>query len=366
MISSAKFWIGIGLSIALIALFLLTVDVRHMLTALAQANYVYVIPAIALYLIAVVFRTMRWQTMLRHMKPVGVRRLFPVVVVGYMANNILPMRLGELVRSYYLGEREGISKTASLTTIFVERMLDALTLLFFIAAIALFVPLYGLAEGLGEWSGVAWPLLAAAFSVPFVAAFGAMVAFAIFPDRARAIALTLIRPLPQRFEAVARHLIDYFLHGLTSLRSPKTLAVLFALSIPVWLFEAGLFYMIGLSFDLDSVYGSPMQMAIAMILVSAVANLGAAVPGSPGGIGLFELITRETLLLLPLAVVDRSTAAGFATVTHALLLLVMIIPGLAYLWTENVSLGRLIRTSRSAADDGSGALSGSRIREGQG
>lgn len=366
MISSAKFWIGIGLSIALIALFLLTVDVRHMLTALAQANYVYVIPAIALYLIAVVFRTMRWQTMLAHMKPVGVRRLFPVVVVGYMANNILPMRLGELVRSYYLGEREGISKTASLTTIFVERMLDALTLLFFIAAIALFVPLYGLAEGLGEWSGVAWPLLAAAFSVPFVAAFGAMVAFAIFPDRARAIALTLIRPLPQRFESIARHLIDYFLHGLTSLRSPKTLAVLFALSIPVWLFEAGLFYMIGLSFDLDSVYGSPMQMAIAMILVSAVANLGAAVPGSPGGIGLFELIARETLLLLPLAVVDRSAAAGFATVTHALLLLVMIIPGLAYLWTENVSLGRLIRTSRSATADGSGALSGSRIREGQG
>ena len=126
MFSSVKFWIGIGLSVALLALFLLTTDVGHMLDALAQANYVYVIPAVAMQMAGVVFRTMRWRLMLRHMKVVSVRRLFPVVIVGYMANNILPMRLGEFVRSYYLGEREGVSKMAALTTVLIERLVELL------------------------------------------------------------------------------------------------------------------------------------------------------------------------------------------------------------------------------------------------
>ena len=87
-----------GVSVALLALFLLTIDVRRMADALADANYLWVIPAVALYLVSVVFRTLRWRVLLLHMKPVSVARLYPVVVVGYMANNILPVRLGEVVR----------------------------------------------------------------------------------------------------------------------------------------------------------------------------------------------------------------------------------------------------------------------------
>ena len=99
-----------------------------------------------------------------------------MVVVGYMANNLLPLRLGELVRSYYVGEREGVSKTAALATILIERLMDALTLIVFVAVIAVFVPLNAVAEGFGDRSSVPWPLLAAAVSVPFAAAFAALVA----------------------------------------------------------------------------------------------------------------------------------------------------------------------------------------------
>lgn len=347
MFSSVKFWLGIGLSAALLALFLLTTDVGHMLDALAQANYVYVIPAVGMYMAGAVFRTIRWRLMLRHMKVVSVRRLFPVVIVGYMANNILPMRLGEFVRSYYLGEREGVSKTAALTTVLIERLLDALTLLFFIAAIALFVPLYGVAEGFGELSGVAWPLLAAALSLPFVGVFGALVAFAIFPERARAIGLWAASPLPNRFEGFAQRILDMFLHGLHALRSPRSLAKMFALSLPIWLFEACVFFLVGMSFDLHNVYPGVVEMAIAMTLVSAVSNIGASVPAAPGGLGLFEIIARELLVLLPLATVDRAVAGGFAAAVHAVLLLVVIVPGLAFLWADNMSLRRLTAGSRT-------------------
>ena len=124
-----KYWIGIGVSIILLALFLLTVDARRMLDALAGTNYWYIAPSVAMYFVSVYFRSMRWSVMLRHLKPVSTHRLFPVVVVGYMANNLLPMRLGELVRSYYLSEREGVNTASALVTVFVERIFDALALL---------------------------------------------------------------------------------------------------------------------------------------------------------------------------------------------------------------------------------------------
>ena len=98
MISSGKFWIGIGLSVFFLALFILTVDVSEMVDSLAGANYIFLAPAIFAYLVSVLFRTLRWRVLLRHMKPVSTRRLFPVVTIGYMANNLLPMRLGEIVR----------------------------------------------------------------------------------------------------------------------------------------------------------------------------------------------------------------------------------------------------------------------------
>ena len=348
MIATNKFWIGFAISLLLLILFLVTVDLDRMGDALADANYLYVVPAVAMYLVSVLFRTLRWQVLLRHMRPIRIRRLYPVVVVGYMANNLLPMRLGELVRSYYVGDREGISKTSALATIFVERVLDALTLLFFISAIALFVPLAGLAEAFGDRWGVPWPLLVVAFTVPFVVAFGTLLLVAFFPARAAEVAMVLIRPLPQRFEAPLRELIDLFLEGLIPLRSPRTLALLLLMSVPIWLFEAGLFFLVGFSFGLDNVFDNLGEMAVAAVLVTAIANIGSSVPAAPGGIGLFELIARETLVFLPLATVDRAVAGAFAAVAHLALLLPMIFLGQVFLWTGHISLRRLSRAQGAA------------------
>ena len=344
-----KFWIGFGVSALLLALFFLTVDLGRMLDAIAGADYVYVAPAAGLYLVAVLFRTLRWQKLLRHMRVVTVARLYPVVVVGYMANNLLPLRLGELVRSYYVSEREGISKTSALVTIFVERLLDALTLLLFIAVIAVFIPVLGVAEAFGERYGVSWQLLVAALSVPFVAAFGALLLMAFSPTNARVVGVALVRPLPEGLGARLINLLDLALAGLVPLRSPSSISGLFALSMPIWLLEAGLFFLIGLSFGLHEIYDNLWEMAIAIVLVTAVANIGSSVPAAPGGIGLFELVARETLVLLPLAAVDRSVAAGYVAVVHATLLLPMIVLGQVFLWVQQVSLGTLSRAGRSAA-----------------
>ena len=351
MLGRGKLWIGLGLSAALLAVFFLTIDFGKMLGSLAGANYVWVAPAVGCYMVSTLFRTMRWRALLAHMKTVAVRRLFPVVVVGDMANNVLPMRLGELVRSYYVGQREGVSSGAAFSTVLVERVMDAITLIAFIVAIALFVPLGGVVHGFGERSGVAWPLLVVGATVPFLAAFGVMVAVARYPASAQGLIDRVASPLPERAGALARDLGAKLILGMAPLRSARVVAALFLLSVPIWLFEAGLFYLIAISFDLQGALGGYGGLAVAAVLVTAIANIGSSVPAAPGGIGLFEIVARETLVLLPLGTVDRSVAGGYAAVVHAALLLPMIVLGQAFLWLDHVSLGRVWRSGRPAAEE---------------
>ena len=262
------------------------------------------------------------------------------------------MRLGELVRTYYVGEREGISKTSALATIFVERLFDALVLLLFIAVITLFVPLSGLARSFSDQSGVPWPLLLAVVSVPFMVAFASSVMLAAYPARATDAVGWLARPLPQRLQATATDLISKLLQGLASLRDPRLLSTLFLLSLPIWLFEAAVFFILGFPFGLDDVHTSLGAMAVTMVLVTAITNIGSSVPAAPGGLGLFEIIARETLVVGPLAAVERSVAAGYALVVHAAILLPMIVLGQAILWAGHISLGRLSRQEGGVAPSG--------------
>ena len=330
----------------LLVLFFVTVDLRLLLSALSDADYLYVAPAIGLYFVSLLFRTIRWQWLLRHLRPIDLVRLYPVVVIGYMANNLLPMRLGELVRSHYVGEREGVSKTSALVTIVIERLLDAITLLFFIFTIAIFVPLVAVAEAFGEQSSIPWPMLVVGASVPFVATFGSLLLVAFAPSKATAVAMAVINMMPSGSRIRIERLFYRFLHGLKPLSNPNTILAVFLLSIPVWLFEAGLFFLIGFSFDLHEVYDDLGQMAVAAVLITAIANIGSSIPAAPGGVGLFELVAREAMVLLPLAVVDRSVAGGYVTVVHASLLLSPIIVGQVFLWTQHLSLSTLSRAGQ--------------------
>ena len=111
-----------GISAVLLLVLIYQIDAGEIKDALVNANYAYLAPSIVLYFIAVFFRTVRWRYLLSPLRQFPVRRLYPVVVIGYMANNLLPVRLGELVRSYYLARRENINTSSTLGTIAVERV----------------------------------------------------------------------------------------------------------------------------------------------------------------------------------------------------------------------------------------------------
>ena len=309
-----------------------------MSSALASANYGYLVPAIAIYFVSLVFRAYRWRFLLAPFRSISWHRLYPVVAVGYMANNLLPVRLGEVVRSYYLARREPVPASTALATVVSERVFDGVALLFFLAVAALFLPLAGLAERVSEAVHLPVALVAFALVAPFAAAAGMMVAMALYPARFRRVATSLIRLLPPRLGAVADSLIERFIDGFRGLHHPRRLAAVFLLSLPVWLVEGAMYYVVALGFDLDSHLGTVWHMAAAMLLITALANLATALPSSQGSIGPFEFFV---VLSLESVAVSGAVASAYALVLHAALLLPVTLVGLAHLAMNSVRLTHL-------------------------
>src|ERR1035437_479245 len=102
--------IGILVSLGCIYLVLRGVDLGKTADLLAGARPAWLLLAVAGVTADLFFRALRWQCLIAPIKSVPLRRLSAYMMVGYLANNVLPARLGELVRSHYLGDREGISR----------------------------------------------------------------------------------------------------------------------------------------------------------------------------------------------------------------------------------------------------------------
>ena len=344
MIKSRRFWIGLAVSALFLSLFVYFFykDPGKIADAFKNANYIYIIPAIALYFIAVVFRTIRWRYLLTPLGTFSVGRLFPVVVVGYMANNLLPARLGELVRAYYMGEREQVSASATLATIVLERIFDGLALLLFVAVAIVFLPTIGV-SGLGSAEDVSWvlePAWAAVLTAVFVLAIVGLTIVAGYPRTGELTAKWVARFMPEKTRPRIKGVIGMFFEGLVALRSPRRQLSVLVLSLPVWLFEGGMYLMMGLSFGLTDILPWPAFILSVMFLVTATANLALSLPSSPGGVGPFELLAAASLRLVE---VDDSIAFSYALALHVVLLVPVTLLGLFYWWRWSISLARLTR-----------------------
>jgi glycosyltransferase 2 family protein len=232
--------------------------------SIQRANYWFLLPALAAYFAGVWLRAVRWRVLLRPVKSLAVSALFPVVVIGYMANDVLPARLGEVVRAFVLGEQEEIPKTTTLATIVVERLFDGIAMLIFVALVGLVVPL-------GDQVAAIFRLASGLFVVALV------VLFAAGSSRTRALALVerIDERLPTGAQGRIAPLADRFLRGLDSLQSGRASATVLILSLGAWTCEAAMYFTIALGFGLY--LGFP-----AFMLTTAVANLGAMVPAAPG------------------------------------------------------------------------------------
>jgi uncharacterized protein (TIRG00374 family) len=223
-----QLWLGVLISAVFLWLALRGLRLGEVAESISEANFWWLIPSVATYFVAVWVRTWRWDYMLRPLKHIPVRRLFPVVVIGYMGNNIYPFRAGEVLRSYVLRREEDIPMSASLATVVVERVFDGLVMLVFVFAALPLAPLPS--ESIRTLVIIA--------SVAFFAAVVVFFGLAAAPERAMQLVIWINeRFVPGRFQQQLINVSGRFLAGLESLRRFRNVLMIFFNSILIWLLE---------------------------------------------------------------------------------------------------------------------------------
>lgn len=325
-----RYQIGIGIiiSLLLLGLFLHNTDFGELGKALKEANGAFIAPAILVYFIGVWFRALRWKYLLRPLADTRTNRLFPLITIGLMVNDVIPGRLGIVARAYIIGRKEGISKMASGATIIVENVCDGLALLLLLLIGLILIPTPGLVKTIA--------LIAAAI---FGTAFIVMIVITSSERQAQRAIRWLTLLAPQRWKQRVAYWTNLFISGLETLRSPRRFISIFLISLMVWLCESSVFYLVSLSLNLDLPFH-------AMMLVTAVTNLfWPLILIAPGGIGTFDAACKFTLTEALGS--TAAVATAYTLVLHALLFLPVIILGFIFLWRENLSLTKITKREES-------------------
>jgi uncharacterized protein (TIRG00374 family) len=324
-----QFWLGAGISALFLLIALRNLHLSEVWDVMRTAQYIWIVPGVAIYFFGVWARTWRWDYLLRPVKKIPVRRLFPVVVIGYMGNNIFPVRAGEIIRAYLLRQREGVSISTSLATIIVERVFDGLVMLMFVFIGLPFTPMPGWLQG-----------MVIAASLLFFGALGVFMTLAIKVEWAEAVYGWVIdRVVPARFRPPVRGFADRFMVGLRSLRSGRAVLMLFLTSVVIWLAETVKYWFVMHAFD----FTVPFWV---LMLMNGIVNLATTIPSSPGYVGTFDAPGIEILTLFG---VDRAVAASYTLVLHVALWLPITLLGLWYMTRESLSWREFTQAEKSLA-----------------
>jgi len=321
-----RLWVGLAVSGAALVLALLGVDFARVAETLAQAEYLYLLPAAAGLLGFLFARSVRWRLLLG--SKVSLARCFWVTNVGYLVSNILPFRLGDPARAVVIGQGGEVSTAAALSTVVVERVLDMLMVVALLAGVAPF-----LGEMVRE-SELAVPLRVAA-----LAAGGAALAMSVlllllafWPDGGRRAVRWALGLLPKVDGERWAQSLDGLFAGLAPLRSGRRGLALLAWSVVTWGCSVACYWALLRAF-------LPRPPALAAPFLVCVTGLGVALPSSPGAVGVFHAVARYGLAV-PFGVPDGpAITAAFAI--HAFQYVVMCLLGLVGLARESVSLGWL-------------------------
>jgi uncharacterized protein (TIRG00374 family) len=304
--------------------------------AVKQANYIWLLPGIGVYFIGVWVRAWRWHYLLGPIKKIPTVKMFPITTIGYMGNNIYPARAGEVLRAVILKRKEGVSVSASLATIIVERIFDGVVMLAFI-----FVNLPELAKLTGA-SGFVGNIQQVAIigTGIFLGALAVFLLAAMFPKTTAKVGFWFIfRLIPKRLHERILSLMNKFLDGLASLRSPFNVLMVFFTSVLIWLLETGKYWFVMHAFDFSVSF-------FALMLMNGIVNLATTIPSAPGYIGTFD---APGIAVLTAYGVDHSVAAGYTLVLHVALWLPITLLGAYFLAQEGVHWSDSLRAETTDA-----------------
>jgi hypothetical protein len=295
---------AVGISISVVALVLATrgVDLQRTAEVIASASPAWIGLLIALVLGDVAARGLRWRALVRPIKAVPFGRMFGYLLIGYLANNVLPARLGEFVRSWYLGEREEIGAARALGTVVVERVIDVVVVVL-IGSMAILV-----LSARGAIASVAL------IGVPFAIALVVALALLVMADR-----VPILRRIVAWFERWPRihAVIERLRDGLAVAGHPATIARAVGFSLVAWTFSVLSFAAAGRSIGVELSIGEAA-------LISASVALAIAVPSGPAYLGTWELAAVAAASTFG---VPAELAFALALIAHAAVVLVTSVGG---------------------------------------
>ena len=295
------------------------VKLADFLRALQSASWGWLVPMAAIVFLDLFVRAARWRVLLSRARPdAPLLELARLEAIGLGVNNVLFLRLGELVRGVLAARRLKMSAFAALASVVVERALDvaALLTIFLIAS--------------GVERGFAPPRLRLAAEILLGGAIGALAVLA-FAETALAENGFLERAL-RRWPKV-HSLVEQLSLGAAVLRDPAAALQAAAWSLALWSVDAGLYWVGARALGLGSIMNYPRA-----VLTLSWAGASSALPAAPGAIGTFEAIVKSIVVQFG-ATPDQAFA--YALVTHMVMYLLVTVTGLILLYRIGLSLTEL-------------------------
>jgi glycosyltransferase 2 family protein len=317
--------LGLGLSALLLWLSLRSLDLKEIARALAGANWVWFLPICLLTLLAFWLRAVRWGWLLHSVKSIGVGSLFSATMIGFAANNLLPARLGELVRPWAIGSRERISRSSAFATIIVERVVDMFCVLVLFGVALVLHPFPLMVQKAGVAALLVNLLLLAVLMV-----------IERNPAQAERLARWVERRAPARVAPVAASLLRNFSGGLGVLRHGPGLFWVTVYSTLMYAVTAIGLQGCMLAFGMDV----PWYAGIVLLVITAFGMMIAPTPGYLGA------IQYACVLGLSLFGIDRAVGFSFSLYYHLTQFLPITVVGLIYLGRAGLSLGQVAAASR--------------------
>ncbi len=338
------FILSIVASIVCLWLFVRNIEWSLLKNALMEANYWFVIPTLILTILVYVVRALRWKGLLSHIKPISVINLLSITCIGFMANNILPARVGEVLRPFILYKKENVKFSTSFATVIVERIFDMLGLIIFTVAVIALLPhpsathtsmqvstheantiKESIIPSLKKWTEVFAGV--GVFTVIF------LFLVVIKPDFFKRILSKVCRFLPHTVKDKIMGLYDSFIYGLKILENKMQTIWILALSLFIWFLGGAEIYLLGFSFHMHLPF-------VGACLVAVCLALAVALPQAPGYIGVFHIAVLKSLDIFG---IQATAAQSYAIVLWAISILPSTIMGFLFLWREGIAFREVVK-----------------------
>lgn len=310
-----------GILISILFLFLIfhNISLSQFLESIKSFNILYAIPAIITYALSYIIRAFRWKELLSVSKKINYWGVLKALYIGYMANTLLPARMGELYRAHILGTEQNIKRSAVLASIVAERIFDGLTLFSLLVILILFFHQSTILLEICITTGLI-----------FVTGFALIIIVSRSSKTKSTRINKIISILPKNIKGKVETMINAFIKGFKVIHSTRALVFIIFTSMAAWFLEWATMYLIVSGFTLNNTV-SPLTVAFLVVLVA----FSTMIPSGPAFIGPYQY---AFVLALDLSSISHSSAVAVAIATQFIMVAPVVIIGMSLLWHSHLSM----------------------------